>query len=328
MSFLGLYHAIFCNYVKSKVKSEDLNMQQSSGYIDQINLNPIQEQAEELMNSLFSEVEQTLSIPAITDLNSELSYNLVRYDYDQSPYQPSDHALSSAIATINKHVPQSKYSQDVQRVSIPKVNPPVSISPKSDAPKTQESIGFIDSLLLGSAFTSAIFALVLTLVNLKTPAPTLPIQAQVPDDPLAPVAEKLRRSLAEIKPAENSNLVKQNSDLSSIVNAPPSAVKPIYIPIYQPPTPPILSPPANAISPMPAPVAPKKSLPKGNYTLIGVLDLGDRSSAMIDINGSIQSIKIGSAVGDSGWLIGRIEQQAVILRKGNEDTTITVGQKF
>lgn len=315
------------------VKSEDLNMQQSSDFIDQNNLNPIQEQAEELMNSLFSEVEQTLSIPGTistpTDLNSDLSSNLVRYSYDQSPSQPRDHALSSAIATINKHLPQPKYSQVGQRVSISKVNPPISISPKSDAPKTQESIGFIDSLLLGSAFTSAIFALVLTLVNLKTPAPTLPIQAQISEDPLALSAEKLRRSLVEIKPVENATLTKQNSNPASIVNAPPS--KPIYIPIYQPPTPPILSPSANVVTHPPAPVAPtnsKKSLPKGSYTLIGVLDLGDRSSAMIDINGSIQSIKIGSAVGDSGWLISRIEQQAVILKRGNEDTTVSVGQKF
>jgi len=325
-------------------------MQQNTTYIQQdakqISLSSLQE-AEELMNSLFSGLEQTLSI-ATTDAiicEDEQDRNL---SYSLTTIPKSD------TATIDKPL-KSRHKAILSSL------PEIELYPQADLTqskeKNQESVGFIDSLLLGSALTSAIFAVSLALINANLfnanlPNSASPIQVAQSSDLSAPIAEKLRRSLAEIPessqvPMGDRTTSKQTSNLLNVIDTP--QVKPIYIPIYQPPTPttnttnPVdLQPPATttpniaaANIPVPnvvtsakvTPATPRKS-PIGNNTLIGVLDLGDRSSAMIDINGSIQSIKLGSMVGDSGWSVSRIAQQEVILKRGNEDTKVSVGQKF
>jgi hypothetical protein len=330
-------------------------MQQNGSYIDQVNPN-LQEQAEELMNSLFSEVEQTLSIDSDSsgdnssgDLVKHSHNNFKQSDQLESQAPKSNSVNTSAISLAITKVERdstatqitktqiTKQAKSDRKVNLPKTKPPLEPPLKIESPPKPESIGFIDSLLLGSAFTSAIFAVVLGLINSKitplNPQSQLPIQLPVDNSALdsSAVAEKLRRSLLEIPepPTENVSVAKLAPNSSAVIDIPQPAVKPIYIPIYQPP-----STPTNTINPIvtaPAPVASvssKKPAAKGSYTLIGVLDLGDRSSAMFDINGSIQSIKLGSVVGDSGWKVSRIAQQEVILKKGNEDNTVTVGQKF
>jgi len=349
-------------------------MQQNSSYIDQIS--PAQEQAEELMNSLFSEVEQTLSINLTTNLIADLAgTELVKYipedNFQQSgSLSLQSSSISSRLESAIAIIPKSFNSKTAKHNSIDldttriakriKIEKKVNLfepelDEKLSQPKTSESVGFIDSLLLGSALTSAIFAVVLGLVNRKIPAYT-PVYSNISNsqiqsnDSLAPVAENLRRSLDEIpdkpndvnpKQIPNSNTL-TNSVIDTPVNSP--QVKPIYIPIYQPtaPTPSVPSNPTpitptnttvSAIAPAPV-LRDKRSDKKfdkktaGTYTLIGVLELGDRSTAIIDINGSIKSLKIGSVVADSGWTISRIAQQEVLLKRGSEDTTVTVGQKF
>ena len=65
-----------------------------------------------------------------------------------------------------------------------------------------------------------------------------------------------------------------------------------------------------------------------SYTLIGVLDLGDRSTAMFDINGSVQSIGVGKGIGNAGWILSSVSQQEITLKRGKEIKTVFVGQKF
>jgi len=312
--------------------------------VEQTSINSLQE-AEELMNALFSGLEQALSI-ANTDLISE---------------HIQEQNLSSSLITITKtdadltnNLAKTRYKDSLSSLSESRL-PEIKLHPESDSSQNPESIGFVDSFLVGSALTSAIFALSLAFINASPtnlPSSTLPIQVGQSADLSAPIAEKLRRSLAEIPtssqiPVGDRTISKQTSNLLNVIDTPKAEIKPIYIPIYQPPatttdnTNPVNlqaptasniaaanRPTSNVITSAKAtPTTPKKS-PIGNNTLIGVLDLGDRSAAMIDINGSIQSIKVGSAVGDSGWAVSRITQQEVILKRGNEDTKVSVGQKF
>jgi hypothetical protein len=126
--------------------------------------------------------------------------------------------------------------------------------------------------------------------------------------------------------------------------------QPMYVPVYQPPVPtnsgnlpsPLALPPVttnNSIdvsnaSPTKSNSAPAQiantpvSAPALTYTLIGVLDLGDRSTAMIDISGSVQSVGLGKAIGNTGWSLFRVSQQEIILKRGKETKTIFVGQRF
>ncbi len=123
---------------------------------------------------------------------------------------------------------------------------------------------------------------------------------------------------------------------------------PMYVPVYQPPNlnnpnlpSPLALPPANAdnavevaapntTSPR-TPVMVARSVPAApslTYTLIGVLDLGDRSTAMLDMNGSVHSVGLGKAIGSSGWVLSRVSQQEIILKRGKETKSVFVGQKF
>jgi hypothetical protein len=121
----------------------------------------------------------------------------------------------------------------------------------------------------------------------------------------------------------------------------------MYVPVYQPPA---LGNSGNSPSPLALPpVTSNNSIdvsnsattarpnavssqftaaPAPSYTLIGVLDLGDRSTAMLDINGSVQSIGLGKAINNTGWVLSRVNQQEIILKRGKETKTIFVGQKF
>jgi len=126
---------------------------------------------------------------------------------------------------------------------------------------------------------------------------------------------------------------------------------PMYVPVYQPPNlnnpnspnlpSPLALPPANANNAVEvaapnnakskAPVAaavPAPAAPSLAYTLIGVLDLGDRSTAMLDMNGSVHSVGLGKAVGNSGWILSRVSQQEITLKRGKETKSVFVGQKF
>ena len=137
--------------------------------------------------------------------------------------------------------------------------------------------------------------------------------------------------------------------------------QPMYVPVYQPPSlngaingvsngnlpSPLALPPAtgsnsiivanansNPKSKNSAPVtvitapSPAYTSPEISYTLIGSLDLGDRSSAMFDMNGAVQTVGLGKTIGNTGWSLSRVSQQEIILKRGKETKTVFVGQKF
>jgi hypothetical protein len=76
----------------------------------------------------------------------------------------------------------------------------------------------------------------------------------------------------------------------------------------------------TAVVPAPATSAPES-------TVIGVMELGDRSVAMIELNGATQRVSVGQTL-DSGWQLMQIADQKVIMQRGGEVRALTVGQKF
>ncbi len=131
--------------------------------------------------------------------------------------------------------------------------------------------------------------------------------------------------------------------------------QPMYVPVYQPPSmngtnlpSPLALPPATSNSAIEvgsnAAVPPRQNpaqnsaqnptftqasaAPVASYTLIGVLDLGDRSTAMFDMNGSVQSIGLGKAISNTGWSVLRVNQQEITIKRGKETKTVMVGQRF
>lgn len=178
--------------------------------------------------------------------------------------------------------------------------------------------------------------------------------------------EEIRRMLAEVTDKNRAIATNPNGTIGSniaLMSAPllsnmPLPVgannpfgnvlqQPMYVPVYQPPAlngtnipspfalPPVTSNNALDVSNA-APNARQNqnppliqaAAPVPSYTLIGVLDLGDRSTAMFDINGSVQSIGVGRGIGNAGWILSRVSQQEITLKRGKEIKTVFVGQKF
>jgi hypothetical protein len=86
--------------------------------------------------------------------------------------------------------------------------------------------------------------------------------------------------------------------------------------------------PAAAAAASPSPAAAIPNIAAATHTLVGVLDLGDRSAALFEVNGTPQRIQIGEPIGTSGWTLVSISNQEAIVRRNGEVRSIYVGQKF
>lgn len=138
----------------------------------------------------------------------------------------------------------------------------------------------------------------------------------------------------------------------SAPNRAPTVLERVYIPVYPPQSP--AAPTASAPAPTPAsPVAPSPSrqatapspantvptlpattpalpsqTPTATHTLVGLLELGDRSAALFKIDGSTQRIRVGEAIGNSGWTLVSVANQEAVIRRNGEVRSVYVGQKF
>ncbi len=171
----------------------------------------------------------------------------------------------------------------------------------------------------------------------------------------------LQQSLKIIEQKDNSptQLNSQSSapsnvlplSIQTIKNTPPptnpTVIERIYIPVYptqtSPKTPyvptfsqPTVTIPNPTVSPLLIPA--KVVIPKSNiaplitrttpYNLVGVLDFGDRSSALFTENGLTQRIELGERIGSSGWTLTGIENQKAILFRQGKTRYLEVGQSF
>ena len=124
------------------------------------------------------------------------------------------------------------------------------------------------------------------------------------------------------------------------VNNTPQIIERIYVPVYPqtPETAAKIAPvtPANPdISAPPLPAAPQVNrplaavIPTNNQvknTLVGVMDLGDRSSALFDNKGITMRISPGEFI--NGWTLVEVGSQQVILSRNGQTKVLEVGQSF
>ncbi|MCD8490387.1 MAG: hypothetical protein LRZ84_27585, partial [Desertifilum sp.] len=76
-------------------------------------------------------------------------------------------------------------------------------------------------------------------------------------------------------------------------------------------------PPSPALPPIPEQV----------HTLVGVLELGDRSAALFEVEGATRRVGVGEQIGN-GWTIVEIANQEAVIRRNGEVRSVYVGQKF
>jgi hypothetical protein len=94
-------------------------------------------------------------------------------------------------------------------------------------------------------------------------------------------------------------------------------------------TEPAPAPSAQQSAPAPEQSAPAvSSAPTSAHTLVGILELGDRSAALFEVDGVARRIYVGETIGASGWTLAEIKNQEAVIRKGGDVRSVFVGQKF
>ncbi|MDB9423477.1 hypothetical protein PN437_00735 [Microcystis aeruginosa CS-564/01] len=146
-----------------------------------------------------------------------------------------------------------------------------------------------------------------------------------------PAAKNNPSPVVPVPPAPPANLP---------VNNTPQIIERIYVPVY-PQTPETtaklvpVTPSNTDISAPPLPAAPQGNrpvaavIPTNNQvknTLVGVMDLGDRSTALFDNKGITTRISPGEFV--NGWTVVEVGNQQVILSRNGQTKVLEVGQSF
>ncbi|HEY9633527.1 MAG TPA: hypothetical protein V6D14_08985 [Coleofasciculaceae cyanobacterium] len=90
---------------------------------------------------------------------------------------------------------------------------------------------------------------------------------------------------------------------------------------------------ASAPTPPPSQVPESSQIPQSSaaaarHTLVGLLELGEQSAALFEVNGITQRINVGEAIGASGWTLVSVANQEAVVRRNGEVRSVYVGQKF
>ncbi|MEO0533541.1 MAG: hypothetical protein AAF215_06695 [Cyanobacteria bacterium P01_A01_bin.123] len=112
----------------------------------------------------------------------------------------------------------------------------------------------------------------------------------------------------------------------------PNVIERIYIPVYQPPQATATAPNLGTGAPTPAPTAaaanPPNVAPTLTHLLVGILELGDRSAALFEVNGVPQRIYVGQNIAASGWTLVSVANQEAVIRRNGDVRSVFVGQQF
>lgn len=146
-------------------------------------------------------------------------------------------------------------------------------------------------------------------VTAPVPAVALPApQAQKPTVPVpAPVA-----AAAAIPPGAPSNA------------APSVPIVPVgagSLPAPAPST-------TIAVAPTNAAAAITDVTPNSEHALVGILNLGSRSAALFNVDGSSQRAYVGDRIGVSNWTLVSVNGQDVQVRRDGEVRSVYIGQRF
>jgi hypothetical protein len=146
-----------------------------------------------------------------------------------------------------------------------------------------------------------------------------------------PAAKNNPSPVVPVLPAPPANLP---------VNNTPQIIERIYVPVYPQTSETTaklvpVTPSNTDISAPPLPAAPQVNrpvaavIPTNNQvknTLVGVMDLGDRSTALFDNKGITTRISPGEFI--NGWTVVEVGNQQVILSRNGQTKVLEVGQSF
>lgn len=313
--------------------------------------------ADQLMDSLFVEVDRMLErgmmlvepVPAPVPPVSEMPDR-------SSPVIPLETILPPKVSPRDliprePELPFEAAEAEAVEAAEPPVEPAAPTKPRW-SPLWLAVL--FSSLLLSAGIVAFLFRAQLTRLVLEqlNPSPSVATPVESPN-PHASFLQYIQRSLDRLAQQQELPPAPPVAAVPSPSPAAPTVIERVYVPIYPSPSPITVAPAANSAQPSsstaakPAPAtqpAPASSSPSAvaspgssavpniaatsSHALVGILELGDRSAALFEINGIPQRIEIGAPIGQSGWTLVSVSNQEAIVRRNGEVRSIYVGQKF
>lgn len=199
-------------------------------------------------------------------------------------------------------------------------------------PEPEQEFSWSDRFLMGVGIASFVLGIGLWISLNRQPVAVAPeaVVATTPNPADVAFAEYLQNSL-QLLGQQAATSTPSPPAIAS--NSPsPLPVERIYVPVYQAPTAPTVplpnlptvTTPTPAVTPAPPPPTPTPP----QHTLIGILELGDRSVALFQSNGQTLRLSVGDTIGNDGWQLVQIQNQRAVLRHQGEVRSLTVGQSF
>ncbi|WP_013323217.1 hypothetical protein [Gloeothece verrucosa] len=168
-------------------------------------------------------------------------------------------------------------------------------------------------------------------LNPSSTTPTTPRIVEKIYIPVYPQMQPIQQPSAAINSPPVIALKPSSSSLSrSLVPPPPPPTVPTppsIQPVKPPSTVPVLTPGVSLVPQTPPPLSSPSSNGGGNL-LVGLLEAGDKSSALITIDGQTQRIQVGESIGTSGWTLKAVENQQVMITRNGTVRRLGVGQSF
>lgn len=307
--------------------------------------------AENLMDLLFADVDRVLERGVSLPVEAPPEQSAVREAVEGAAPQP--------VLPLETILPPKLSPRDLIPQPVELAEPPPPPEPTTEK-ATQWSPLWV-AVLCGSLLLSA--GILCFLFRAQVTQAWLSVLNRFYADPAATtVASSPVNPQADPKTQENADflsylkrsldrLAHKDAEVAASPSASPaptpSVVERVYVPVYpsaqtqtaQPaPTGTAVLPsaatagakPAPAASPLPSVAAsPVPNIADAaTRTLIGVLELGDKSAALFEVNGTPQRIEVGEQIGTSGWTLVSISNQEAIVRRNGEVRSIYVGQRF
>lgn len=289
--------------------------------------------ADRLMDELFEEVEGLVGGEAKTVTPPQ-------------PIAPAPVESAESLATVSESVDVSTYAEadeGADDLAVPELDEMLT-EPEPEAPRR----GWVQSLMVA---TTGVAIVVLTVTGVALYYKTQGITPVSSPDAAMPenqanleFAEYMQRSLDAIHRRADHQAIASGEPTGEMptvaVSGTPGAgeqagtvLERVYIPVYQPSPTTTATLPTQPNTPSTPPrlstdsttaAAPAAS----PHLLVGVLELGDRSAALFEINGQTQRVYVGETIGTSGWTLVSVANQEAIVRRNGDVRSIYVGQQF
>ncbi|MEG4202253.1 hypothetical protein, partial [Microcoleus sp. Pol12A5] len=263
---------------------------------------------------------------------------LVRLPAAPAPETPAASGKTAPDTPFVEYVQRSL--EAIEQKKAPQAKPQLAGVPGAPTPGTLPSIPISGAPPATAGLSTAVNRIANALEQAASqpgaPAPqvvVIPPPAQVTVAPAAPVAaapaapQTSAVSPSPAAPASGRAIAAAGTrDPLAASPSPSDSPQPKILARETEPAP---APPAQQSAPAPEQSAPAvSSAPTSAHTLVGILELGDRSAALFEVDGVARRIYVGESIGASGWTLAEIKNQEAVIRKGGDVRSVFVGQKF